>query len=72
MFFGLTNTLATFQTMMNDIFQDLIVEGLVCLYLDDILIYSKTLTQHHTIVRHVLEHLYEHWIYVPSPREMQV
>jgi hypothetical protein len=29
MFFGLTNSPATFQTMMNDIFQDLISEGVV-------------------------------------------
>ena len=46
MFFGLTNSPATFQTMMNDIFQDLIMEGLVCIYLDDILIYSKSLAEH--------------------------
>ena len=31
MFFGLTNSPATFQTMMNDIFQDMIVEGVVCI-----------------------------------------
>jgi len=30
MFFGLTNSPATFQTMMNEIFQDLISEGVVC------------------------------------------
>ena len=42
MFFGLTNSLAMFQTMMNDIFQDLIMEGIVCVYINDILIYSKT------------------------------
>jgi hypothetical protein len=29
MFFGLTNSPATFQTMMNDIFQDLVAEGVV-------------------------------------------
>jgi hypothetical protein len=29
MYFGLTNSLATFQTMMNEIFQDLITEGVV-------------------------------------------
>jgi hypothetical protein len=34
MFFGLMNSPATFQTMMNDIFQDLIMEGVVCVYLD--------------------------------------
>jgi hypothetical protein len=29
MYFGLTNSLATFQTMMNEIFKDLITEGIV-------------------------------------------
>ena len=29
MFFGLTNSLATFQTMMDAIFKDLISEGVV-------------------------------------------
>jgi hypothetical protein len=43
MFFGLTNSPATFQTMMNEIFQDLISEGVVCVYLDDILIFKETM-----------------------------
>jgi hypothetical protein len=33
MFFWLTNSPATFQAMMNEIFQDLIMEGLVCVYI---------------------------------------
>src|SRR5882724_11425108 len=37
MFFGLTNSLATFQMMMNDIFRELIDEGVVVIYMDDIL-----------------------------------
>ena len=37
MFFGLTNSLATFQMMMNDIFKNLIEEGYVVIYMDDIL-----------------------------------
>src|SRR3990170_2117985 len=37
MFFGLTNSPATFQNMMNDIFKDLVAEGCVLIYLDDIL-----------------------------------
>ena len=41
MFFRLTNSLATFQTMMDDIFEDLITEGVVVVYLDDILIFTK-------------------------------
>ena len=55
MFFGLTNSPATFQTMMNDIFKDLIEEGKVLVYLDDILIFSMTLGEHRTIVSRVLQ-----------------
>jgi len=46
MFFGITNSLATFQTMMNNIFRNLIVEGIVVVYLDDILIFTKTEEEH--------------------------
>ncbi len=46
MFFGLTNSPATFQWMMNDIFRDLIGEGKVTIYLNDILIFSKNLDEH--------------------------
>jgi hypothetical protein len=43
MYFGLTNSPVTFQTMMNEIFQDLITEGVVSVYLDDILIFTNSL-----------------------------
>ena len=46
MFFGLTNSPATFQTMMDRIFKDLISKGVVVVYLDDILIFTKTLEEH--------------------------
>ena len=60
MFFGLMNSPATFQTMMNDIFRDMIVEGVVCVYLDDILIFTKTLSEHRSITQRVLECLCEY------------
>ena len=41
MFFGLTNSPATFQAMMNELFRDLIHAGVVVVYLDDILIFTK-------------------------------
>ena len=50
MFFGLTNSLATFQTMMDGIFEELISEGVVVVYLDDILIFTKTLEEHRNII----------------------
>ncbi len=43
MFFRLMNSPATFQWMMNNIFRNLIAEGKVTIYLDDILIFSKDL-----------------------------
>jgi len=55
MFFGLTNSSTTFQTMMDDIFKDLISEGVVVVYLDDILIFTETLEEHQKITCCVLE-----------------
>ncbi|KAL5501131.1 hypothetical protein ACEPAH_9518 [Sanghuangporus vaninii] len=46
MFFGLCNAPATFQGFMNDIFRGLIHEGVVIIYLDNILIFSNTLEEH--------------------------
>ena len=50
MFFSLTNSPATFQMMMDAIFEDLILEGVVVVYLDDILIFTKTLEEHQKVV----------------------
>jgi len=51
MFFGITNSPAIFQTMMNDIFQNLIVEGIMVVYLDDILIFTRMKKEHEQAVR---------------------
>ena len=40
MFFGLTNSPATFQTMMNEIFATELREGWLSIYMDDILIHT--------------------------------
>jgi len=55
MFFRMTNSSATFQTMMNDIFRTLIAEGIVVVYLDDILIFTKMEEEHKRAVQRVLE-----------------
>jgi len=64
MFFGLTNSPATFQTMMDDIFEDLITEGVVVVYLDDILIFTETLEEHRAVTRRVMELLEKHKLYL--------
>ncbi|KAG5727591.1 hypothetical protein E4T56_gene12326 [Termitomyces sp. T112] len=51
-------------TMMNNIFQDLIAKDVVCIYLDNILIYTKMLEEHHWITHLVLEHLHKHQLYL--------
>jgi hypothetical protein len=64
MYFSLTNSPATFQMMMNEIFQDLITEGIVSVYLDDILIFTNTSEEHCQITRLVLDHMREHKLYL--------
>jgi transposase InsO family protein len=64
MYFGLTNSPATFQMMMNEIFQDLITQGVVSIYLDDILIFTADLEEHRRISRLVLERMREHKLYL--------
>jgi hypothetical protein len=64
MYFGLTNSLATFQTMMNEIFQDLITEGVVSVYLNDILIFINSMEEHRWITRLVLDRMREHKLYL--------
>ena len=55
MFFGLTNSPATFQAMMNDLFHDLILTDHVIIYMDDILIFTDDLRSHRDLTRRVLQ-----------------
>ena len=59
--FGLTNAPAVFQHMANDIFQDLLDVWLI-IYLDDLLVYSKTKEEHDSHVLLVLKQfLMQNW-----------
>jgi len=50
--------------MMNNIFRTVIVEGIVVVYLDDILIFTKTEEEHKRAVWRVLEILVEHKLFL--------
>jgi len=50
--------------MMNDIFRTVIVEGIVVVYLDDILIFTKMEEEHERVVQRVLEILTEHKLFL--------
>jgi len=49
---------------MDNIFDDLITEGVVVVYLDDILIFMETLEEHRKVTRRVMELLRKHNLFL--------
>ena len=68
MYFGLTNSPATFQTMMNDIFKGLIDKGYVTIYMDNILIFTQTIECHLEVVSCVPDILWRHRLYLKAEK----
>ena len=64
MYFRLKNSPTTFQTMMNDLFQDLINQGDMVTFIDDILIATDTEEGHDKLVDKVLRRLKENDLFV--------
>ena len=62
MSFGLTNAPAFFMHMMNKVFMDFL-DKFVVVFIDDILIYSKSKDEHKEHLREVLQRLHDHQIY---------
>ena len=57
MFFGMINSPATFQAMMNKILRDMINKGKVVAFVDDVLVGTETEEGHDEIVEEVLRRL---------------
>ena len=55
MFFGMTNSPATFQAMMNEILRDMINEGKVAAFVDDVLVGTEIEEGHNEVVEEVLK-----------------
>ena len=64
MFFGITNSPATFQAMMNEILRDLINKGKVAAFVDDILVGTETEKGHNEIMEEILKRLEENDLYI--------
>jgi len=64
MYFGLTNSSATFQTMMNNLFRDLINQGDMATFIDDILVATETEEGHDELVEEVLKRLEENDLFI--------
>jgi hypothetical protein len=60
--FGLSNTPVVFMCLMNGVFRDYL-DKFVIVFLDDILVYSKSEEEHEKHLRMVLQVLREHQLY---------
>jgi hypothetical protein len=60
--FGLTNAPATFMRMVNDIFQPYL-DQFVIIFIDDFLIFSRTIEEHEQHIRAILDLLRKHKLY---------
>ena len=70
MFFGLTNSPAMFQTMMNDLLRDLVVEEKVAVFIDNVMVAIETEEGHNEIVEEVLRRLEENDLFVKPEKCM--
>jgi len=64
MFFGIINSPATFQAMMNEILRDMINKKKVAAFMDDVLVGTETEEGHNKIVEEVLKRLEENNLYI--------
>jgi len=64
MFFGMTNSPAIFQIIMNEILRNLINERKVVAFVDDILVGTETEEGHDEIIKEVFKRLEENNLYV--------
>jgi len=64
MFFGLTNSPATFQAMINELLRDLINTGKVMAFIDDVIIETESEERHDELVAEVIKRLKENNLYV--------
>jgi len=69
-FFGMTDLLATFQTMINKILRDMINKEKVAAFVDDVLVGTETEERHNKIVEEVLKRLEENDLYIKPEKCM--
>ena len=62
MSFGLSNALVTFMDLMNKVFIPFL-DQFVIVFIDDILVYSKSMEEHVYHLRTILQTLREHQLY---------
>jgi len=69
-YFGLTNSPTTFQTIMNDLFCDMINQGNMATFIDNIIVATEIEKGHNKVVKEVLKQLKENDLFV-KPKKCQ-
>ena len=64
MFFGLANSLVTFQAIMNKLLRDLINIGKMAAFIDDVIIETEEEERHDELVVEVVKRLQENDLYM--------
>jgi len=70
MFFGMTNSLAIFQIMMNEILRNLVNEGKVVAFIDNMLVETETKKEYNKIVEEILRRLEKNDLYIKPEKYM--
>ena len=70
MFFGMCNSPAMFQSMMDATFKDLIDEGIIIIYMDNLFLFAKDLTSLEENTKQVLQQLLDNDLYL-KPRKCE-
>ena len=63
-FFGLTNSPATFQAMINKLLRDLINTGKVAVFIDDVIVGTEMEEEYDELVAEIIRRLKENDLYV--------
>ena len=64
MFFRLTNLLATFQAIINNLLRDIIKTGNITVFIDDLIIRTEIEERHNDIVEEVLRRMEKNDLFV--------
>ena len=70
MYFGLTNSPTTFQPMMNDLFCNMINQGNMATFIDNIIVATEIEKEYDKVVKEVLKQLKENDLFV-KPKKYQ-
>jgi len=70
MFFGMTNSLAIFQIIMNEILRNLVNEGKVVAFIDNMLVETETKKEYNKIVEEILRRLEKNDLYIKPEKYM--